>query len=181
MASPKEGVAKIQDALARLADVDRELRVDLQFTVPGLAKRHREHLAVATVSQEWRNLAAKLSAPEAIPAKDAFSQEFDHLVTDVRTMITHMGDTSNLILDPDLDSYYLMDVTLLALPQTQDRLAQAMQYGYRALRHGGPTPEEKVQLAVDAALLQESDIDRVTGSSQTADFSNGQRGIPATD
>ncbi len=29
---------------------------------------------------------------------------------------TFIGDTSNLILDPDLDSYYLMDLTLIKLP-----------------------------------------------------------------
>jgi hypothetical protein len=79
-----------------------------------------------------------------------------------------MGDTSNLILDPDLDSYYLMDVTLLALPQTQDRLAQATLYGYEALRRGEPTQEEKIQLAVYAAMLQEADLDRVAGSSRTS-------------
>ena len=38
-------------------------------------------------------------------------------------MTAHAGDTSNLILDPDLDSYYAMDMTLLALPQTQERTA----------------------------------------------------------
>ena len=42
-------------------------------------------------------------------------------------MITHAGDTSNLILDPDLDSYYLMDVTLLALPETLSRLLKTAQ------------------------------------------------------
>jgi signal transduction histidine kinase/CheY-like chemotaxis protein/HPt (histidine-containing phosphotransfer) domain-containing protein len=31
-------------------------------------------------------------------------------------LIAHVGDTSNLILDPDLDSYYLMDATVTLLP-----------------------------------------------------------------
>ena len=93
-------------------------------------------------------------------------------------MITHMGDTSNLILDHDLDSYYLMDVTLLALPQTQDRLAQATQYGYEVLRRGGPTEAEKVRLAVYAAMLQEADVDRVAGSSRTS--MNEDAGFNAT-
>jgi signal transduction histidine kinase/DNA-binding NarL/FixJ family response regulator len=31
-------------------------------------------------------------------------------------LIAHVGDTSNLILDPDLDSYYLMDATVTVLP-----------------------------------------------------------------
>jgi hypothetical protein len=49
-------------------------------------------------------------------------------------MITHAGDTSNLILDPDLDSYYLVDVVLLGLPQAQDRLADALLVAERVLR-----------------------------------------------
>jgi hypothetical protein len=49
------------------------------------------------------------------------AEEHASLVQDVRDMITHAGDTSNIILDPDLDSYYMMDITLLALPQTQAR------------------------------------------------------------
>ena len=51
--------------------------------------------------------------------------QYTSFVATIRTMITHAGDTSNLILDPDLDSYYLMDVTLLALPQTQDRIRKS--------------------------------------------------------
>ena len=51
-------------------------------------------------------------------------------------MITHAGDMSNLILDPDLDSRYLMDATLLGLPQTQDRLATVTAYGTRILAGG---------------------------------------------
>lgn len=34
----------------------------------------------------------------------------------------HVGDISNLILDPDLDSYYLMDLTLLKLPKLMEIL-----------------------------------------------------------
>ncbi|WP_222873318.1 hypothetical protein [Hankyongella ginsenosidimutans] len=35
----------------------------------------------------------------------------------VDALITRIGDKSNLILDPDLDSFYVMDVALLKLPQ----------------------------------------------------------------
>ncbi|MDZ4727809.1 MAG: methyl-accepting chemotaxis protein [Leptospira sp.] len=34
------------------------------------------------------------------------------------------GDISNLILDPDLDSYYLMDITLLKLPAVLDKASK---------------------------------------------------------
>jgi len=89
-------------------------------------------------------------------------------MTDVRTMITHAGDLSNLILDPDLDSYYLMDVTLLALPQTQDRLGMVMADGKAMLERQASSNKERQQLAIHATLLKEADLDRIVGSVQTA-------------
>jgi methyl-accepting chemotaxis protein len=149
------------DVAAALARAGEQL----QFTDAGLAARKREHVALRTVRDEWDRL--KAAAAKAGPASAALDEQYAHLVADVRTMITHVGDTSNLILDPDLDSYYLMDVTLVALPQTQDRLAQVTAFGQGALRAGRVTPEQQVQLAVYAAMLQESDLDRVSADVQT--------------
>jgi diguanylate cyclase (GGDEF)-like protein len=42
----------------------------------------------------------------------------------LRSLITRIGDQSNLILDPDLDSYYLMDVTLLRIPELLQFVAE---------------------------------------------------------
>jgi len=163
---------RIDLAFVRLAQVDRWLGADLQFTDSGLAKRHRSYERVANLQQEWseleKALANRASTASHTDGPEKLDAKFNHLVSDVRTMITHMGDTSNLILDPDLDSYYLMDVTVLALPQTQDRLAQATLYGYEALRRGAPTQAERIQLAVYAAMLQQADVDRVAGSSRTS-------------
>lgn len=39
----------------------------------------------------------------------------------------HIGDEFNLILDPDLDSYYLMDISLLVLPELSKKLFEAIQ------------------------------------------------------
>jgi methyl-accepting chemotaxis protein len=130
----------------------------LQFTPGGLAQRKREHVEIETVAREWAALKGKPSAA---------GEGHLHLASDLRTMITHAGDTSNLILDPDLDSYYTMDITLLALPQTQDRLAQMIAFGQQALSQP-LTDEAKRRLAVLAALLQESDLDRIAADVQTA-------------
>jgi PAS domain S-box-containing protein len=83
-------------------------------------------------------------------------------------MITHAGDQSNLILDPDLDSYYLMDVTLLGLPQTQDRLAAVLAFGAAILNRQTISNTERQQLAIYATMLKEADLDRIVGSLQTA-------------
>ena len=156
--------ANIDQSFGILEETDRKLGSKLQFTDEGLAKRERQHYRVSILRGEWENL--KRRATALTPAESA--KQHWHLVSDVRTMITHVGDNSNLILDPDLDSYYLMDVTLLALPEMQERLAKVLEYGETALKAPSLPDQVRSQLAVHAALLRESDLDRVIGSMQTA-------------
>src|SRR5260221_10309792 len=155
--------AQIDAAFQELEKVDARIGVDLQFTDEGLAKRHREYYRVQTVRGEWNELKTQLAG--LTPA--ATAEKHTHLVADVRTMITHAGDTSNLILDPDLDSYYLMDATLLALPQTQDRLAAVMARGLEILKQPAVTIQDRQQFAIFATMLQEADLDRLTSSVET--------------
>ncbi len=156
--------AQIDAAFQTLAAVDARIGADLQFTDEGLASRNRKHYRVGTVREEWQELKTRLVqlTPEARADRHL------HLMADVRGMITHSGDLSNLILDPDLDSYYTMDVTLLALPQTQDRLAAVMADGEAILRRSAISNPERRQLAVHATLLKEADLDRIKGSLRTA-------------
>ncbi len=163
-AAPANGDATIESALQELEAVNGRLGVDLQFTDEGLAKRSRQHCRVNDFRGKWSALAAAASG-----LSDAeLDERHRRLVAELRTMITHTGDNSNLILDPDLDSYYVMDVTLLALPQMQERLWSVTAFAAAALHHGTLSAAERQQLAVFAALLQESDFDRVLLSAETA-------------
>ncbi len=153
--------AAVDHWLQELAKAQRASGNDLQFTEAGLRLRHREHQNPATLEQEWRGLVA--AAPSLNPS-DAGARH-EHLLADIRTMITHAGDTSNLILDPDLDSYYLMDVTLLALPETLSRLPKTAQ-GAESMLHEH-TSKSMALAAADFALLKEY-MDRVQASMETA-------------
>jgi methyl-accepting chemotaxis protein len=148
--------SEIGRAFAALEAVQAVEGEGLQFTPEGLAQRKREHLVIAELKKEFK-------AAATTPSADAYA----HLSADLRGMIAHAGDTSNLILDPDLDSYYTMDITLLALPQTQDRLAQMMFAGH-AILSGTPTDDDKRKFAIYAAMLQEADHDRIGADVQTA-------------
>ncbi|MDD2942584.1 MAG: methyl-accepting chemotaxis protein [bacterium] len=86
----------------------------------------------------------------------------------IQMMIAHSGDKSNLILDPDLDSYYMMDLTLLALPQTQVRIGKILNEVSPLLNEEKISKEQKLKLVVMAAMLRESDIARIAASSATA-------------
>ena len=144
-------------AFQALAQAQKSFGEDLQFTPPDLAKRGREKLAPHTVEAAWKQ-ARQNPAPAAL----------DALVTDVRGMIAHAGDTSNLILDPDLDSYYVMDVVLLALPQTLDRLSKAVRDVLPLAGGSDLSLNERSMIQVYAAMLRESDLERVVASLNTA-------------
>ncbi len=45
----------------------------------------------------------------------------DDAITALKQLVAKAGDGSNLILDPDLDSYYVMDLVLMKLPDVADR------------------------------------------------------------
>ncbi|MCS6984113.1 MAG: hypothetical protein NZM25_03155, partial [Leptospiraceae bacterium] len=96
-----------EQALAQLEQVQSRYGQELQFTPEGLAPRKRGHLTIPNLREKWNNFRQN---PTSAGSSGV-------ILTMLRQMITHAGDTSNLILDPDLDTYYLMDVTLLALPQ----------------------------------------------------------------
>ncbi|MDA1012840.1 MAG: methyl-accepting chemotaxis protein [Planctomycetota bacterium] len=154
----------VSDALAQLAVQQGLHGEDLQFNEAGLGKRQRSSARPAVLTTEWDRLVAGLSNMSPADSNTAHRKMLDT----VRTMIAHSGDTSKLILDPDLDSYYLMDITLLALPQTQDRMIRIRAFGRQVLDGDPLTADEKLQLAVDARQLRESDLERIAGSTRTA-------------
>ena len=90
------------------------------------------------------------------------------LIADIRLMIVHAGDMSKLILDPVLDSYYLIDATLMALPQTQDRVAEMTAHGEAVLNQTTLSYPERQKFAIYARMLKEDDMERIIGSVQTS-------------
>ncbi|MEQ8353687.1 MAG: methyl-accepting chemotaxis protein [Leptospiraceae bacterium] len=66
-----------------------------------LKKAHSDQGAALDVEKQFQDL-ARLDA-------EAFEKG--------RALVKRIGDQSNLILDPDLDSYYLMDIVLLRIPE----------------------------------------------------------------
>ncbi len=153
--------AELGRAFDDLLDVDRRIGADLQFTEQGLALRDRSHVMASKVRDRWERLKSASNA-------QALSEGAGEMLGLIREMITHSGDTSNLILDPDLDSYYLMDISLLALPQLQHRLADIVVFGNRLFAEQSMTDADRVQMAVHIAMLRESDFDRVVASAHTA-------------
>jgi methyl-accepting chemotaxis protein len=161
----KELLGSIDKGMGALGTAYDAVGADLQFTDAGLKSRGRESFKYEVVLQQWQD------TKKAIMAN--IGGENDVLISGtiagLRGMIAHSGDTSNLILDPDLDSYYFMDVTLVTLPQTFDRLSVIGTTLYPQLSPTHiMTAEEKTEAAVMARLLAESDVARVNADLDTA-------------
>ncbi len=69
-----------------------------------------------------------------------------------RALLTRVGNQSNLILDPDLDSYYTMSLVLLRFPEMLGLLRETAQLAQQLQRQ--PTPD-----ASSRALLLEGRLD----------------------
>ena len=62
------------------------------------------------------------------------------MIQDTITLITDVGDASNLTLDPEIDSYYLMSLAIFQGPELSELMAQgrATGSGMSAMRSGTP-------------------------------------------
>ena len=72
----------------------------------------------------------------------------------LRALISRVGDKSNLILDPDLDSFYVMDIMLVKLPEALDRTVSMVSLARSTFADGVMDPEEKVGFYVELGGLK---------------------------
>ena len=156
--------ARIDDGIHALLANDRTSGNALQFTDEGLARRKETGLKAESLRVKWEGLKSQLASMKL----DTCVEQHNQLIADVRGMISHLGDTSNLILDSDLDSYYMMDVVLLKLPQAQERLARIMLYAEDVIRRNSYDTEECTNLEIMALQLQDDDLGGVGRSVQRA-------------
>lgn len=89
------------------------------------------------------------------------------LQDDINDLMALVGDASNLILDPDLDAYYMTEGVLLKLPEAADLLLQAR---LLTQKRGatGPTPDGQTADLIRLSGLIESNLARTRYGAETA-------------
>jgi methyl-accepting chemotaxis protein len=102
------------------------------------------------IEQAEIEFGAGMDAAEQVGAATAALKSGD--ATDaaaaIRALIVRVGDKSNLILDPDLDSYYVMDLVLLKVPDLLDRVTEVANYAraHEVAAEGGYTINDVAEL-----------------------------------
>ena len=89
----------------------------LRGAVAAVDSADRQHGGTLGTEERWANLSQRLSqlADSSVTGRQAYAT-YSESIDLTLALMAKAGDTSNLILDPQLDSYYLMDTTLLRLP-----------------------------------------------------------------
>jgi hypothetical protein len=145
---------EINKAFDELQEINQKIGADLEFTPEGLNKRGRLEAGYGATLAEWQ--------------KAQSSHNYDALILGLRATISHLGDTSNLILDPDLDSYYLGDLVIGTLPQNQDRIQAVIADVGRVLSRKEITAPERVNAAVSYSMLKQVDFPKALSDIETS-------------
>jgi len=124
---------EVEADLKALADVDGRLGATLGTA--GLVK---------PLTSSWQGVRDHV-ALRGLDAPGSFA-EHTELIAQLYELIRRVGDSSNLVLDPDLDSHYLMEAVVISLPQTAEALGQLRGIGAGVARRGTATVQERAQL-----------------------------------
>lgn len=77
------------------------------------------------IKRDWQDI---LNQPVTSDPNASFKLHSD-LIEKILAQMIHVGDTSNMILDPELDTYYLLNTLILQLPATIEHTAQIQAIG----------------------------------------------------
>ena len=83
-------------------------------------------------------------------------EQYSSIIYDELALIVKVGDMSNLILDPDLDTYYLMDMIVNKLPLIMETTSQLRDIGTSLLNSTNHDTNEHMLLAVKLGSLKEN-------------------------
>lgn len=161
--------ATIDNDFRALSAVDAELANALQTTSAGLSARGRGDAQPARLQAAWETVKLAGDGTEA----GKLNQD---LANNIQQLVVHVGDSSKLILDPDLDTYYLMDALLIKEPNLVDELSRLDQQVDGLPKDGVLTDAQRADLAGLVALVRDrsdglrTDLD--TAYAETKNFNN---------
>lgn len=107
------------------------------------------------IQQNWNKLDQQSLQ---LSAQESFSQH-GQLIEAVNELMVHVSDQSNLTLDPDVDSYYLMSLVSIQLPELIDHTSELRSVGVREAKRGGMLAGDA---KIDLAVLNQHISDRVS-------------------
>jgi methyl-accepting chemotaxis protein len=122
---------------------------DITKDVQALERLDAQLAAQLRTQDRWQALKTKLEA-----LLQSFAQlntqenreRHTQLIAEILQFLSYIGETSGLILDPELDSYYLIDIVMNRIPPLSETLGQARTLGITVTTRGERKEDEKLRL-----------------------------------
>jgi methyl-accepting chemotaxis protein len=117
----------------------------------------------------WKRLRASIKATVAAEPVDATRTlaAYDRLTAAAVALIVQAGNESNLILDPDLDSYYAMDALVNKAPLALATAGRVSSREIAMVASGHGSEADRIALAVDQGVLAGA-VDAIATGFKTA-------------
>lgn len=145
----EQAIYQVVDNSRHPDGVEASKRAEIEEVTARLTEIDSEYSDLLQLSDRWINIQSKVSS--AVQG----NSDWASVLGDIKALRAHVGDYSNLILDPDLDSYYLMDAVLLRYPPLHAQLSR--------LQHNLERP-----LASDDLRLLIHDLQRLSDEANLA-------------
>ena len=168
-ASVEPIAARIASERTELAAVYGELGSAIGFANQPLSEDNVKAIALPLENNVWGSVQPAVDkALSALPASvdEKSIAAHDALAGALKAMILRASDGSNLTLDPDLDSYYVMDALSFAIPNSIDNFSAAQSDLLEIARHhaNNLTLEQFAKVAIWKHVIEANDLSRVLGS-----------------
>lgn len=141
----------------QIADMIAKKQAEIEDDIGSMNTIHArlgKTLSVGTrwddIKKEWNNVKAQIPTLTQETAASAY----DKLINQTLLLVIAVGNNSNLILDPDIDTYYIMDALINKIPAYGNYLSEIRNYSIAAAVQGKLSPSNRTRLVLLSGLVR---------------------------
>ena len=133
------------------AESIKRKRIQLEDDIRVIDSVEEKYGETLKTTERWKELREKWRRVEdrnfSLPAQESFDYH-TALIDDILSLILYIRDTSNLILDPFFDSYYMMDLSMNRIPLLTENLGRIRGVGAGVIMKGEIAEDEIIKLII---------------------------------
>ncbi|MBW7477777.1 methyl-accepting chemotaxis protein [Paenibacillus oenotherae] len=148
------------ESITQLKEIEADVESGLKF-VHAVHAAHEDTFGASTRLNEWQaDWALLVEQYSGLTAPESF-QRHSSLINGLLDYMVVISDASNLTLDSEIETYYLMDMAVNRIPLLMEKVGKSRGQGRGILAAGAISEEQKIEMMLD--------MDRVEGSLEGLD------------
>ncbi|MBE7412509.1 MAG: methyl-accepting chemotaxis protein [Leptospiraceae bacterium] len=141
LSSRYHGGDKSNEIISELSKIESELdRIDLEIEKFGKTASQKLHVTSGweKISKDYKKLKDTYKTVSSLENLEIHSNAIDNSLK----FITKLGDASGLVLDPNSDTYYIMDLSIFKMPFLAETVGKTRAYGISLLNKKNNSNDE---------------------------------------